>query len=553
MADKIQISQGATQAIALWLSHILLFSALLAANSQQGEPADNRHRTPLKQPQFDIMVETGNAPRPVLADSFLSSTHRFNIHYTTAGANAVPGEDINQNIIPDYIEKIAAAFDESYYVEIELLHYREPPSCKNGTVPYDIYVLDLGNASGITVTELLDSSAVEQKNVSSYILFENDFVGPDFHVHGDEAIQTTAAHEFFHAVQLGYVFRKSDSFFFELTAVWMADRVFDDINKHFYYLEYFFASPEIPLNGVSFTIPNVFKHIYGSCIFAFYLAENFGVDAIRWIWEQMSDLTALAAVDQLFRGHGSDFETEFGRFATWNFFTGSRARPAFSYAESPLYPEIHVAKDTLLEYYHQHSGQGYFLTAAYYLFQPIRGGDFRVLLSAEPSSHWRLGVAAYDGQTVQTYFAPTQQPIRIRNISAEQKLVIIPCNVDYQKNPALIYFKEKPENYTFYIQCEGKERAQVTLPFLVKTIYPNPFSSEVTLVIQQLDSMLISIRIFNIQGQQVDHLPDLGPDIQQYQIRWRPPLQPYPLPTGIYFMRLEAGAFSQTLKLVLCR
>lgn len=553
MAGKTQSRQRFIRAVAFWLSNVIVLAPLRAGAYQPLQRMDSGHRTIFMPQPLDIFTATNAAKRPVLPDSFLSSTHRFKIHYTIAGFDAVADEDTDHDTVPDYIETIAAAFEESYRVEIEQLHYREPPSFKSGTVPYDVYVLDLGNTSGITVSELLDSSAVEEKNVSSYILFENDFVGPDFHVHGDDAIQTTAAHEFFHAVQLGYVFRKSDSFFFELTAVWMADRVFDDIDKHFYYLDYFFSAPEIPLTGTSFTIPSVFKHLYGSCIFAFYLAENFGVDAIRWIWEQMAGQMALMAVDQLFRNHGSDFETEFLRFATWNFFTGCRAHPGFSYAESPRYPEMRVEKDTLLEYYHQHTGQGHFLTAAYCIFQPVSDGDFGAMLSAEQPSHWRLGIAVYDGQTVQAYSAPTQRPIHLKNISAKQKLVIIPCNVDYHKNPALIYFKEKPENYTFYLQRERQPDQQLARPFWIEKIYPNPFSTEVTFLIQKLDTTDITIHIFNFQGQSVDCLTNRDPAIGPHRIHWRPWAHSRRLPAGIYFFRLEAGRYSETAKVVLCR
>ncbi len=552
MVGRIQQRRGLLRAIAFWLSYIVLLASLRSEHNPQRRPTGG-HITTLPPLQPDIIVAPGAAQPPALPDSFMSSSHRFNIHYTTFGSDAPPAEDANHNAVPDYIEQIAAAFDESYRVEIEQLHYREPPSFQNGTMPYHIYVLNLGNTSGLTITELKDSSAAEEKNVSSHILFENDFVGPDFHVQGDEAIRTTAAHEFFHAIQLGYVFRKSDSFFYELTAVWMADRVFDEIDKHFYYLDYFFAAPEIPLTGVSFTIPNVFKHIYGSCIFAFYLAENFGIDAIRWIWEQMPEQSALLAVDQLCRKQGSRLEAELVKFATWNFFTGCRAQPGYSYSESSLLPEIRTEMDTLIQYYHQQEGTGYFLTAAYFIFQPMADGEFRVVLTTEHKSHWRLGVAVYDALRLETFIAAPDEEVHLKDITTEQKIVIIPCNVDYTHNPTLIYFKEQPESYTFYLQRETRLQPDLARPFQIEKIYPNPFSIGVTFWIKKLDSAPLSIQIFNINGEQVACLAEELTMTDLTQIHWRPSMQASRLAAGIYLCRCSSREYSETIKLILYR
>lgn len=500
----------------------------------------------------DIVHSQSNDGRPVLSDSLLSTNQHFMIHYTTEGKNAVSQQDTNLNFIPDWIEKIADAFEISYRVEIEQLYYQLPPSFKNGTRPYDIYVVDLSNSYAITVTELVDSTAAEQKNVSSYILFDNDFNGVEYVFQGEDAIKTTAAHEFFHAIQLGYVFRKTDAFFFEMTAVWMEKQVFHELDNYLYYLDYFFAAPDVPLNAVSFFIPNIFKHIYGSCIFAFFIAEKFGQAAIRQIWEQIPTMSAMEAINKVFRQYRTNFESEFIEFCIWNFFTGQRARLDFSYRDSQRYPEIHVEKDTIISYYDEYEGAGYFLTSAYYIFHPVENGDYKATITSD-YPYWRLGIIIYDENTIQTDFARPNVTIELANISSKQTIVIIPCNVDRFTNPNYVYIKHEREKYSFSLQREITYRPTYIKPFQIQHIYPNPFSSSVIFTIKKIWDTSMVLRIFNVRGQEVDrlvidHLPfDLN------EIVWHISNRNQQFSSGIYLCQFSAGNFVETKKVILNR
>jgi len=501
----------------------------------------------------DIVCSSSKVERPTLPDSLLSLKRHFMIHYTTSGDDAVSPADSNENSIPDRIEKIVDAFEQSYKVEIEQLNYQLPPSFEGGTKPYDIYVLDLNSNYAITVTEGVDSTAWEQKNVSSYILFDNDFVGAGFIFQGDNAIKTIAAHEFFHAIQLGYVFRKTDSFFFELTAVWMEDQVFDEIDNYLYYLDYFFSAPDVPLIAVSFTIPGIFKHIYGSSVFAFYIAENFGQNAIRHIWEQMSDQSAMEAVNNVFKRNGSSFEWEFVKFAMWNFFTGSRSRSDFSYRDSHSYPEICVEKDTIIHYYHQHDGQGYFLTTSYHIFHPVEAGNYKALLYSDNKDHWRMGVIIYDKNSIRTDFINPDKTIQLENILKGQTIVLIPCNVDRFTNPSYVYLKHKPEKYTFILQRETTILPTHVKPFQIQHIYPNPFSRSVIFTIKKIRETSLNIQIFNVQGQEVDRMVIHQLPLELNQIIWQAFNRNQNLPSGVYLCRFSAGKFSEIKKILLYR
>ena len=488
---------------------------------------------------------------PALPDSFQSSNGHFIIHFTTQGKDSISSTDINQNSFPDRIETIAEAFERSYEVEIQHLNYNHPPSMNNGTTPYHVYVIDLHNNFALTVPTDVDSNSWEQKNVSSFILFDNDFKGPGFHIQGEDAIRVTAAHEFFHAIQLGYVFRKKDAFFFELSAVWMEDQVFDEIDNYLYFLDYFFSAPDIPLNGVSYTIPNVMKHIYGSCIFGFYIAENFGVDAIRQIWLRMPDKPALEAMNDVFRNYNSNFEKEFVKFSKWNFFTGERTLPDFSYDNGTAFPEVKTTKDTLIDFYHEALGAGYFLTAAYYLFHPYRDGTYNINFSAEKTSHWRLGVIVYDDKIVKNYSVIPGQAIDLGTIKKQQDVVVIVCNVDRFADPDKIFFKENPENYSFVLRKERQSTPGVSRTFKIINCYPNPFANAIRFTIQKFNQSPICISIYNIKGQLINQIQieDLSQEVNHILLD-RSQIQD-PLPSGIYFFKFSDDTTSEVLKIFL--
>lgn len=59
-------------------------------------------------------------------ENYMSPSGRFLLIYSRSGADQVPSEDINQNLIPDYIEKAAEYADESYDYLVNELGYTNP-------------------------------------------------------------------------------------------------------------------------------------------------------------------------------------------------------------------------------------------------------------------------------------------------------------------------------------------------------------------------------------------------------------------------------------------
>lgn len=79
--------------------------------------------------------------------------------------------------------------------------------------------------------------------------------------------------------------------------------------------------------------------------------------------------------------------------------------------------------------------------------------------------------------------------------------------------------------------------------------YPNPFNPTTVISYELPVSCWVTLKIFNMLGQVVATLVDNKAEAGMHQAQWNAA----GLPSGIYFYRLEAGAFRQTKKLVLPR
>ena len=482
-----------------------------------------------------------------LPDSFYSEKRNFLVHYTTAGDDAVTTTDENQNNIPDRIEKIAAAFEKSYSVEVLELGYSPPPSMRNGE-PYQIYVRNLNTYFARTVPLNFDSTKTTNIDLASYILFDNDFSGQNYHIHGDNAIRTIAAHEFFHAIQMGYVFRQIDGFFMELTAVWMEDQVFDDIDNYRYFLNYFFAAPDIPLSGVSYTIPNITKHIYGRAIWAFFIAQRYGKNAIRRIFELMTRKPALDAMNDFFHLKYSSFENEFANFCEWNFFTGERAMQEFGYPEASSFPLVPTRADTIFEYFAHRSGAGYFLTSAYYLFHPRHNGNIKINFNADFPQHWHAKIAIFDNDEILfSQLISAGDILTLTDIALPSSVLVIPCNSDRSADPRTIFFKQKPENYYLSLSLQRETENCQQPAFKIISAEPNPFDSRINFIFSEKIDCPIRVEIFNILGQRIFE-QEISYQTESWQ--WFCSSNFIQNRCGIYFFRFTHGQTAQIIKAV---
>jgi hypothetical protein len=285
-------------------------------------------------PAFDVgdSVETFDSPAGF-----------FKVHYARAGRHAVPSDDEDTDGTADYVQRVAADYDEvlKFY---EDLGYRPPfrdgglSGDNGGDDRFDVYLLDFPtSADGQFVAEACDDGGC-----SGYMRLENDF-NDRAYPSLDIAIRLVASHEFFHAVQAAYLPVPS-SLLAEGTAVW-ASEAFDPVSGD---LERqsaaYFRQPERTLTSDPAGVFDGFT--YGSAVFFQCLDERFGRDVLRELWERLaadggSDPERWPGVlDALLLDRDSSLADLFSDFAQRNLFTGARHDAEQGYAHGDALPLI---------------------------------------------------------------------------------------------------------------------------------------------------------------------------------------------------------------------
>ncbi|NOX18055.1 MAG: T9SS type A sorting domain-containing protein [Chlorobi bacterium] len=265
--------------------------------------------------------------RPPNQTSIVSPSGRFRIHYDTTGYSA-----------PSYsVEEAAAAIDYVYDYETGYLGYPPAPSDQGagGDDKYDIYISNLGNVYGMTITE----TALTPNTSTSFIQMDNDFL--NFNTEGIDAAKVTLAHEYHHAIQVGnYQSYTNDQFYFEITSTAMEDFVYDDINDYIAYMKNYFRYPELSFSktrgaGYDLAIWNIYlKQKFSS------VSDTAGFYIIKRSWEMMRSRRALSAIAGALAEAGSSFQKELNEFGTWTYFTGFRAKQGEYFVDAVKYPAI---------------------------------------------------------------------------------------------------------------------------------------------------------------------------------------------------------------------
>ncbi len=331
-----------------------------------------------RSPQLGYRLQAySRALRQQTYRTHLSPSGRFLIYYQTEGDDAIPTYNLDGDSLPDYLEFVASAFDRAWEVEVEHLGFRPPPDADGLPRPvYPIYCQNLSGTQtyGITFIDQ-EIPALPGQNYTSHIVINTDFSFVHFPAAGENpilrdslAIAVTAAHEFNHALQLGYHIWNRDTsildpvlpdfWFIESSATYMEEVVADTVNDYYQYLPYYMRTLEMSL----FQIPSnrtEWIRVYGQVLFPIMLGEVFGASIIREVWENIVEAEAIIALDRVLKQKRSSLWREWQRFARWLYYTGSAASvnrffPEASYYPSPLFTQtmdldsVFADRDTLV-------------------------------------------------------------------------------------------------------------------------------------------------------------------------------------------------------------
>ena len=295
--------------------------------SAVGRPA--RHMVP-EQP------ETAAREAAAAADNltWLSPAGKFSIIYTTTGTSAVPAEDSDADGVPDWVERTG------HWADSALAVYESWGYNADIGSPYPIQFLELSGSHVYGYSEPASSTYPY-----GLLKLDDDFAESLYDTKGYDALAITMVHELFHAVQRQYYFDYSLSqWWLEQTAVFTEDRMFNDVNDYYYYVnpsgwysETFYEDPSTPLtyaNGL---------HEYGGVVFPRFIWERFGdtgLAAIRNTFVRMESThsgSASVILDAITDVVGMDVKNLIAEFWVWSYFTGERARDNQFFREAAYY------------------------------------------------------------------------------------------------------------------------------------------------------------------------------------------------------------------------
>ncbi len=300
------------------------------------------------QVQFELKQLT---QRPVRQKDKLSPSGKFRIHYDTTGIHTPALISASNQRLPNtyeaYVDSVAKIFEFVFDVEINQLGYERPPSdgMEGGGPEYDVYIENLDQQTfGYTAWEPMAATGGNER-YPTYIVIDNDYLG--YRTSGFNGLKVTAAHEFHHAIQIGAYgiwtnIPNRDFYFYEITANWMEDVVFTNINDYYYDLPlYFRGFRDFQNRSYSFTFYDTYQFAgYERSVWAHFLSKRFGIDVMKMIWNGMKTAPFLKSIARVLSDRGSDLATEFATFAYWNFFTADRADTVRFYPEGKNYPRF---------------------------------------------------------------------------------------------------------------------------------------------------------------------------------------------------------------------
>lgn len=298
------------------------------------------------------------------------TTPHFKIHYTVTGPDSVPLEDLNpKNGVPDYVEICADAYERAYHILVELAGFKAPLDDlfvldNGGDARYDIYMF-AGGWLGFTAPDWYGRVISTAATAIPFFAMNSriyEFFGKS---EGIRYLQTTAAHEFFHGVQMAYNFMMP-RWFMEACSTWVESFVYDggrtddgddlddpdepdETDGANYYadqMRYWFTHPDWPLDRFDGW------HEYGDVIWTIFLTEKFTYKVVKRIFEDTTWGTyrGMGNFREVFDSMGVNFADLFKEFTVWNYFTWRRD-DGRHYRNGSRYPPVAIHPQDFIRRY----------------------------------------------------------------------------------------------------------------------------------------------------------------------------------------------------------
>lgn len=386
--------------------------------------------------------------------SIVSPSGRFRLHYTDSGYDAADEA---------FLLESAKAYDDAYELIVEELGYPVPPVDPVAGPEWDVYVSNLGNY-GYSTPENAAPTERYPHGVTSFIQMDNDFNST--YTKGLDGMRVTAAHEFFHTVQLGmrnFPSTKLDSrWLYEATATWMEDVAYESVNDYLQYLPHYFSTlhrPFYTFNGL---------HEYGLSIFFHMLEEKYGADIVRRLWEEFAIQEQFEALENVLRSQGSSFAMELTDHMVWNYFTGMRADTTQFYPEGRAYPLVEPHANIYIEKTAGVADEAALLGAKYINVQPDGFGTLTLTPDFPKPQEWMYAVVNQPlGREAQVYTTSGSRNLVLPQVSPTNTIYLMPVCITVPTSDAT----NVTEELEFLLTLGDVSNFEPK----IQAVFPNPF------------------------------------------------------------------------------
>ncbi|MFC1508342.1 T9SS type A sorting domain-containing protein [Candidatus Omnitrophota bacterium] len=527
-----------------------------------GINAEHHHHT-IKCGTPDVLEQLRNgvakkAGRPAIGTdkgtSVLSSEGHFRVHYDTTGYHTVDMTDKDTNGIPDYIDSTLVYLEYAWELEVDELGYG-PPLSDNGAGggdEVDVYIENF-NTGGYGVTY---PDQVINGTASSHCRIDNDFSESQYAVHGYDALRVTTAHEFFHVIHFSYLYNFNLSWWMEQSAVWMEDRAWDDVNDYLAYLYNYYGGEHngSEYSNLSKTVPldeNNGSFKYGAAVWAMFLAQKYGDDQVRIIWETLRDSSYpyIGDFDEALKKGTSDtvgLPEALAEFAVWNYFIYDKANTTDFFRDGDLY-NGDIKSDLFWNFSPASDSLDITNLTSRYI-ELLFVGDW------EKNDILSVKVQSQNGGSFKSSVLFYNDPYDYEIIPVSKKGDNIPLSKKWNK-AILITSCTNTNSYTYSFKFEADMTPSVGIEssplyaFTLHDSYPNPFNPSTMISFLLPHPEYVSVQVYSASGQKTADIFNGYLSAGEKRVLWKPS----GLAGGLYFVRVSTSQESKTMKVMLLK
>ena len=480
------------------------------------------------------------AGRPDMDAYADSDEGHFRVHYMKTGTHAPDMTDNDKNGIPDYVDS-ALVYLEYAWDKIIALGYGTPKSdnTRGGSNAVDCYIEELSSQRLYGYTSYDDGSGIAGM-YSSYIIIDNNFTDTIYPTVGYDALRSTTAHEFFHVLHLSYYGGTDAGWWMEHSAVWFEDYTWDDVNDYIYYLYAILEDRDTPIDSYNGSFE------YGAALFAFYIAENIGIDTIRTVWNKFKDNQS-GAIEYLDSILPDGLAQTLSDFAVWLYFTDYRENTSDFFSESDLVQETVTPERFVIATPSADTLKFQHYTFKYIDIMPEEGfaaGDTLYCDFTNISNgSWKHQVILYNSPTDYSIEPINWQQPSIPIQKSYDEAILVMTNAS---SLSKTYSLAVAINITSAINVDEEP---VPEPFTLYPNYPNPFNPSTTITYSLPSRSQVLLRVVNMQGQTVSTLVDGKIPQGRHSVVF----DGSGFSSGMYFLHLTAGNSYLTSKITLLK